>query len=144
MVSCLGGDGGRTPPKTLRHQDNVILLSSMYEKIYLHDSLEGVLQAIQVYSLQRYPHNLQMIASPLQSSSPREKEKKGENSHKACMGTFSFDYSFPIYRHLVCKFFIKTLIIMSISTNIHRPFVCDPLGPYISLVNNSIDPIKPY
>ena len=26
---------------------------------------------------------------------------------------------------------------MSISTNIHKPYVCDPLGPYISLVNNS-------
>ena len=33
---------------------------------------------------------------------------------------------------------------MSISTNIHKPYVCDPLGPYISLVNNSIDQITPY
>ena len=41
-------------------------------------------------------------------------------------------------------FFIKTLIIVSISTNIHRPYVCDPLGLYISLVNNSIDQITPY
>ena len=41
-------------------------------------------------------------------------------------------------------FFIKTLIILSISTNIHRPYMCDPLGPYISLVNNSIDQITPY
>ena len=41
-------------------------------------------------------------------------------------------------------FFIKTLITMSISTNIHKPYVCDPLGPYISLVNNSIDQITPY
>ena len=41
-------------------------------------------------------------------------------------------------------FFIKTLIIMSISTNIHKPYVCDALGPYISLVNNSIDQMTPY
>ena len=41
-------------------------------------------------------------------------------------------------------FFIKTLIIMSISTNIYRPYVCDPLGPYISLVKNSIDQITSY
>ena len=41
-------------------------------------------------------------------------------------------------------FFIKTLIVMSVSTNIHRTYVCDPLGPYISLVNNSIDLITPY
>ena len=41
-------------------------------------------------------------------------------------------------------YFIKTLIIMSISTNIHRPYVCDPLGLYISLVNNYIDQITLY
>ena len=41
-------------------------------------------------------------------------------------------------------FFIKTLIIMYISTNIHKPYVCDPLGPYISLVNNSMDQITLY
>ena len=41
-------------------------------------------------------------------------------------------------------FFIKTLIIMSISTNIYKPYVCDPLGPYISLVNNSINQITSY
>ena len=68
-----------------------------------------------------------MIGSPLQSSSPREKEKKGENSHKACMGTFSCGRSPRIYRHLEWGFFIKILIIMSISTNIHKPYVCDPL-----------------
>ena len=33
---------------------------------------------------------------------------------------------------------------MSISTNIQRPCVCEYLGPYISLVNNSIGPIIPY
>ena len=40
-------------------------------------------------------------------------------------------------------FSLKTLIIISIFTNIHRPYVCDPLVLYISLVNNSIDPITP-
>ena len=33
---------------------------------------------------------------------------------------------------------------MSISTNIHKPYVCDPLGPYVSIVNNSINQITPY
>ena len=33
---------------------------------------------------------------------------------------------------------------MSISTNIYRPYVCDPVGSYISLVNNSIDQITHY
>ena len=85
-----------------------------------------------------------MVGSHLQSSLPREKEKKRENSHKACMGFFSCGRFPPIYRHLICGFFIKTLIIMSMLTNIHRPYVCDPLSPYISLVNNSIDQITSY
>ena len=33
---------------------------------------------------------------------------------------------------------------MSISTNIRKPYVCDPFGPYILLVNNSIEKITPY
>ena len=33
---------------------------------------------------------------------------------------------------------------MSISTNIHKPYVYDPLSLYISLVNNFIDQITPY
>ena len=33
---------------------------------------------------------------------------------------------------------------MSISTNIRRPNVCDPLSPYILLVNNFIDQIILY
>ena len=33
---------------------------------------------------------------------------------------------------------------MSISTNMYRPYVCDPLGLYISLVNNSIGVIILY
>ena len=60
------------------------------------------------------------------------------------MGTLSCGYCPLILRNLIGKFFMKTLIIIFILTNIHRPYVCDPLGPYISLVNNSIDPIIPY
>ena len=55
------------------------------------------------------------------------------------MGTFSCGRSPHIYKRLVYRFFIKTLIIMSISMNIHKIYVCDPLGRYISQVNNSID-----
>ena len=85
-----------------------------------------------------------MVVSPLQISLPREKDKKEDNSHKACMGTLSYSRSFPIYRYLVCGFFIKTLIIMFISTNIHRTYIYDPLCLYISLVNNSKSSITPY
>ena len=60
------------------------------------------------------------------------------------MGTLSCDRSPPIYKYFLHRFFIKTLIIMSISTNIPRPYVCDPFGPYISLVNNYLDNIISY
>ena len=72
------------------------------------------------------------------------KRKKGENFHKTFMGTLSCCHSPFIYTNFLYKFFIKSLIIMSISTNIQRPYVCDPLGLYISIVNNSIGPITPY
>ena len=85
-----------------------------------------------------------MVIFALQSSSPREKEKKVKNSQKAYIGNLNYGYSSPIYRYLVCGFFIKTLIIMSISTNIHITYMCDPLGSYISLVNNFIDLITGY
>ena len=55
------------------------------------------------------------------------------------MNTLSCDYFPPIYKHLICGFFINTLIIVSISTNIDRPYECDPLGPY-----NFIDVITSY
>ena len=84
-----------------------------------------------------------MVVSPLQSPSLREKEDKGKNSHKACPSTLSYGRSLPIYGHLVSRFFIKILIIMFICTNIHRSYVWDPLGLYISLANKSIDLITP-
>ena len=37
--------------KTFRHQEQMILSSSLYEKTYLRGSLEGVIEAIQVSSL---------------------------------------------------------------------------------------------
>ena len=49
-----------------------------------------------------------MVGSLLQRSSLREKEKKRENSQKACIGTLSYGRSPPIYKHLIYRFFIKT------------------------------------
>ena len=60
------------------------------------------------------------------------------------MGTFSRTGSPLIYRYLVYNFFIKALIIMFIYIYINIPHVCDLLGLYISLVNNSIDLITRY
>ena len=85
-----------------------------------------------------------MVGSLLQSSSPSEKENKGENSHKACIDKLSCGRSLLIYRYLVCEVFIKTHILMSISTNIDRLNVYDLIDLYISLVNNSIGPKTSY
>ena len=60
------------------------------------------------------------------------------------MGSLSFGHSLPIYTHLVCIVSTKTLINMSISMNIHRPYLCEPLGSYISQVNDSKDLIISY
>ena len=60
------------------------------------------------------------------------------------MRTLSCGHSPPIYRYLICEFFIKTLIIMYKSTRIRRPYACNALGLYISLVNNSKDQIASY
>ena len=38
-----------------------------------------------------------------------------------------------------CEIVTKTLLLISISTNTHCPYVCDVLGSYISLVNDFID-----
>ena len=83
--------------KTLRHQEQMILSSNMYEKIYLKVYLKEFLKLFKCLA----SSSLRMVGSPLQSSSQREKEKKGENSHKACMCTLSCGRSPPIYRHLV-------------------------------------------
>ena len=38
----------------------------------------------------------------------KRKEKKGENSHKDFLGILSCDSSPPIFKHFLCRFFIKT------------------------------------
>ena len=79
----------------------MILLSRMDEKTYLHGFHKRVIEAILVSSLYRYPHGLEMVGFPLQSSLSREKEKKEENSQKACMNSLSCGRSHPIYKHFV-------------------------------------------
>ena len=68
----------------------------------------------------------------------REKEKTKESFLKTCMDTLSFAHSLLIYNNLVCKIFIKILIIMSIPINAHRSYVCNPLGSFIVIFKNFI------
>ena len=70
----------------------------------------------------------------------RGREEMGEFP----LGSHEFVYyirSPPIYRCCEYIIFTKTFIIMSISIDIRWCYVCDPLGPYISLINNSTNPI---
>ena len=76
-------------------QEQMIISSSMNEKTYLKEFLK----LVQVSSLYQYSHGLRMVRSLLQRSSPREKEKEGENSHKTRMTTLSCGHSPSIYRH---------------------------------------------
>ena len=60
-----------------------------------------------------------MIGSPLEHSSLREEEKRGE-SFPLCSHWYScYGRSSSIYRLLEYKLFTKTFILMSISTNTH-------------------------
>ena len=49
------------------------------------------------------------------------------------MDTLRWDCFPLIYRHWVCKFVIKTLIIIYMSIDVHLPYVCDPLYIYKSI-----------
>ena len=59
----------------------------MYEKTFLHGSLERVFEVVQVYNLLQYLHNYLTVVYPLQSSSPIERENKIENYYKVSIGT---------------------------------------------------------
>ena len=106
----------------------MILSYSMYDKTYLHECLASS----NIHSISKW---LDLLFKTLH----QERKKKWKNSYKACMGTLSCGPSPPICIHLMyIYFYIKTLIIMSISTNINKIYVCDPLGLYILLVNKYI------
>ena len=127
--------------KTLRHQESMIISSCKYWNPYLQGPLQRVLKVVQVSKLKWIPHNRGMVGPPLQCSSPREKKKKGENSHNSCMCTLSCGRSLFIYRHWVYKIFTKTHIVMFISTNIHesnsvtdKNMKCSYNHPFIALI----------
>ena len=56
------------------------------------------------------------------------------------MGNLRCGCSPFIYRDWACEIFNKMFKIMSTS-NVYRPFACNPQSPYISLINYSIDVI---
>ena len=127
------------------HQEQMILSSSMNEKTYLQVSLKEFLKLFKclassdIYTVSGW---LDLLFKALHQE--RKRRKEGILIRLAWAPSVVVVLSLFIDRHLVWGFCIKTLIIISISTNIHKPYVCDPLGPYISLVNNSIDQRTPY
>ena len=76
----------------------MIISSSVYEKTHFQGFLKEFLKLFKCLA-SRNIHtikNHQIFESPLQSSSPREKDKKVENFHKACIGLFKL-WSFSPY-----------------------------------------------
>ena len=66
--------------------------------------------------------------------SKREREEMRE-----FLQGLSCDRFLLIYKYQVYKIITKTLIFIFVSINIYIPYIFDPLGPHISLVNNSVD-----
>ena len=129
--------------KTLRHEEQMILSSNMYEKKYLQVSLKEFLKLFKclassgIHTVSRW---LDLLFKAFHQERKRRKERVLTKLACAPSVVVVLPLFIDIWYDVI---FIKTLIIMFISTNIHRPYVCDPLGPYISLVNNTIDQITP-
>ena len=62
------------------HQELMILSFGIYEKIYLQDSLKGVLKIVHVSGLDEFPHDLQTVRYILRCFSLREKKEMREFS----------------------------------------------------------------
>ena len=129
--------------KTLRHHKQMILSSNMYEKTYLQVSLKEFLKLFKCLASSGI-HTVSSWLDLLFKALHQERKRRKERILTRLSWTPLVVVVLPLFIGIWYGFFNKTLIIMSISTNIHRPYVCDPLGPYISLVNNSIDQITPY
>ena len=129
--------------KISSHQEQMILSSSMNEKTYLQVSLKEFLKLFKCLASSGIPTVsgwLDLIFKALHQERKRRKERIPTRLAWAPLVVVVL----PLFIDIWNEVFHKTLIIMSISTNIHKPYVCDPLGPYISLVNNSIDQITHY
>ena len=122
----------------------MILSSDMYEKTYLHVSLKEFLKLFKCLASSDI-HTVSGWLDLLFKALHQERKRRKERIPTRLAWVPSVLVALPLFIDIWNEvFFIKTLIIMSISTNIHRPSVCDPLGPYISLVHNSIDQITSY
>ena len=130
--------------KTLRHQEQMIISSNMHEKTYLQVSLKEFLKLFKCLASSRI-HTVSGWLDLLFKALHQERKRRNERIPTRLAGAPSIVVVLHLFIDIWCQvFFIKTLIIMSISTNIHRLYLCDPLSPYISLVNTSINQITPY
>ena len=130
--------------KTLRHQEHMILSSNLYKKTSLQVSLKEFLKLLKCLASSSI-HTVSGWFDLLFKALHQERKRRNERILTRLAWAPSVVVVLPLFIDIWYEvFFIKTLIIMFISTNIYKPYVCDPLGPYISLVNNSIDQITPY
>ena len=130
--------------KISSHKEQMILSSSMDEKIYLQGSLKEFLKLFKCLASSGI-HTVSGWFDLLFKALHQERKRRNERILTRLACAPSVVVILPLFRDIWYEvFFIKTLIIMCTSTNIHKPYVCDSQGPYISLVNNSIDQITPY
>ena len=123
------------------HQEQMILSCSMNEKTHLQVSLKEFLKLFNCLA----SSGIHMVSGWLDllfKAFHQERKRRKERILTRLAWAPSVLAVLPLFIDISNEvFFIKTLIIMSISTNIDKPYVCDPLGPYISLINNSIDQV---
>ena len=121
------------------HREHMILSSSMNAKHTYRDSLKEFLKLFKSLASSGI-HTvfgwLDLLFKALHQERKRRMERISTRLPYAPLVVVVLPLFIDIWNEV---FFIKTLIIMYISTNIHKPYVCDPLGPY-----NSIDQITPY
>ena len=117
--------------KTPSHQEHMILSSNMFEKTYLHVSLKEFLKLFNCLASSSI-HTVSGWLDLLFKSLHQEIKRREERilTRLAWVPPIVVVLP-PIYRHLVWGFFIKTLIIVSICTNIHRPYVCDLMSRFL-------------
>ena len=121
----------------------MILSSNMYDKTYLQVSLNEFLKLLKCLASSGIHTGfrwLDLLFKDLHQERKIRKERIPTSLAWAPLVVVVLPQFVNIWYEVLSK---KTLIIMSISTNIYKPYVYDPLGQYISLFNNSMDQIKP-
>ena len=113
--------------KTLRYQEQMILSSSMYEKTYLQVPLKELLKLFKCLASSGI-HMVSAWLDLLFKALHQERKRKNERILIRITWAPWVMVILPLFIDIwyVDYLYIKIIIIMSISTNIHRPYLCNP------------------